>query len=194
MASTTIKKIKMHQEPVPSCSFKASFSSPDARHQEHRAMENESQLLIINRRPLKRSEPAPGDPGDAWCKRNDLLLLVLFWCLEGIGLYIYIYIYIYICNIYFCILYRNIYAHICAVICGFGSWRCMQYWCYIMILKSNLKRVWSINKPLSSTEGLGHRSSHPSIWCCHFLCLQDALPQKPEEEHGLPFKVLCGHI
>ena len=33
--------------------------------QEHRAMENESQLLIINRRPLKRSEPAPGDPGDA---------------------------------------------------------------------------------------------------------------------------------
>ena len=85
-------------------------------------MENESQLLIINRRPLKRSEPAPGDPGDAWCKRNDLLLLVLFWWLEGV----YLHIDIYIQHIVLYIIH-NIYAHICAVICGSGSWRCMQY-------------------------------------------------------------------
>ena len=40
----------------------------------------------------------------------------------------------------------------------------------------------------------GHRSSHPSIRCWNLLCLQDALPQKPEEEHGLFFKVMFGHI
>ena len=60
-------------------------------------MENESQLLIINRRPLKRSDPAPGDPGDAWCT-NDLLLVLFFgsWKVDIYNVYIYILYYIYI--------------------------------------------------------------------------------------------------
>ena len=60
-------------------------------------MENESQLLIINRRPLKRSDPAPGDPGDAWCT-NDLLLVLFFgsWKVDIYNVYIYIYTVLYI--------------------------------------------------------------------------------------------------
>ena len=75
-------------------------------------------------------------------------------------IFIYIYIFthththIYIYNIYFCILYSDIYAHICAVICGSGSWRCMQYWCNIMMWRAISNGFGAINKPLSSERNI----------------------------------------